>query len=68
MATIAWIGIILLPTSIVATVISAIYENGVSATKTMKSLGILLAVSIPMTVILIFVYRKLAEPQKRRVL
>lgn len=68
MATIAWIGIILLPTSIVATVISAVYGNGESTTKTMKLLGILLAVSIPMTVILIIAYRKSTEPQMRRVL
>lgn len=67
MATIAWIGVIFLPTSMVATVISAVYGNGETAWKMVKSLGILLAVSIPMTVILIFSCQKLIEPRSRRV-
>src|SRR6266702_8845591 len=67
MATIAWIGVIFLPTSMVATVISAVYVNGEAAWKMAKSLGILLAISIPMTGILIFSYQKLIEPRSRRV-
>jgi hypothetical protein len=67
MATIAWIGIIFLPTSLVATVIGAVYQNGESAVNTVKSLGILFAVSFPTTVILISSYQKLIGPRRRRV-
>jgi Mg2+ and Co2+ transporter CorA len=66
MATIAWIGVIFLPTSIVASVISAIYGQGDSAGKSASILGILLAVSIPLTIVLIFAYHKLTEPRIRR--
>jgi len=67
MAMIAWIGIILLPTSLVATIISAVYQAGESARKMTMKIGILFAISIPVTVVFAVWFKKYVEPRSLRV-
>ena len=67
MATLALMGALFLPTSIVATITSAVYEHKQTAGGTAKSLGVLLAVSTPLTGLLMWVYIKvLKRPQTGR--
>ncbi|KAH6711954.1 hypothetical protein BKA61DRAFT_98594 [Leptodontidium sp. MPI-SDFR-AT-0119] len=67
MALIAWIGIILLPTSLVATVISAVSDTGENASKMPTKMGILFAVSVPMTIVLAVWFKTYLEPRSRRI-
>lgn len=67
MALIAWIGIILLPTSLVATIISAVSETGEKASKMPIKIGILFAVSVPMTIVFAVWFKKYLEPRSRRI-
>lgn len=67
MATLALMGALFLPTSMVATITSAVYEHKQTAGGTVKSLGVLLAVSVPLTGLLMWAYIKaIKRPQSGR--
>jgi hypothetical protein len=67
MALIAWVGIILLPTSLVATIIGAVYETGEKANKMPIKIGILFAISIPATIVFAVWFKTYLKPWSRHI-
>jgi hypothetical protein len=66
MAAVAWIGAVLLPTSMVATIMGAVRDGEETVGKVVKVLGILFAVSIPFTIALVLAYQNLIIPRSRK--
>ena len=57
MRVLAFIGIVFLPTTLVATMVSAAYEDGRAGSAIWKVVGIILSISLPITLVFYLVAR-----------
>ncbi|KIW17845.1 hypothetical protein PV08_05040 [Exophiala spinifera] len=65
MAVIAFIGILFLPTSLVASVFGAVHDQNYTMQKAFAKFGYLVGAAVPLTLLTVFLYRLFGETESR---
>ena len=65
MTIIAFIGILFLPTSLVASVFAAVHDQSYTMQKTFVKFGYLVGAAVPLTLLTVFMYRLFGETNNR---